>query len=205
MAETVNASIAALGAPSTTPQATPEGAVAEPGWTKRAMRTIVKATGQADTLEAMTSPLSGIPVEKRRHAAATVGLFSVLFVAIGAVAATGRTSAAAPVFSVVALLLAVLLGLIAWGITRSVRIDVADARLDAAIEATLADRPEYQTLCSCGHDHDPTELHVVDEDVHEQEACSHDGSGATCGHDCSSCVMAALRPSPNRTRADRLT
>jgi hypothetical protein len=195
MAETVNASIAALGAPSTTPQATPEGAVAEPGWTKRAMRTIVKATGQADTLEAMTSPLSGIPVEKRRHAAAMVGLFSVLFVAIGAVAA----------FSVVALLLAVLLGLIAWGITRSVRIDVADARLDAAIEATLADRPEYQTLCSCGHDHDPTELHVVDEDVHEQEACSHDGSGATCGHDCSSCVMAALRPSPNRTRADRLT
>jgi hypothetical protein len=177
------------------------------------MRTIVKATGRADTLEAMTSPLSGIPIEKRRHAAATVGLFAALFVAIGAVAATGRTSAAAPVFSVLALVLALVLGMIAWGITRSVRIDLAEARLDAAIEATLADRPEYQTLCNCGHDHDPTVLHVVDDDDAEapahddaahDDACAHDGDGALCAHDCSTCVLTALRPSPNHTRAERM-
>jgi ABC-type nickel/cobalt efflux system permease component RcnA len=151
----------------------------------------------------MTSPLSSIPIDKRRQAAATVGLFAVLLVAVGAVAATGRTSAAAPVFSVISLLLAVLLGLVSWGILRSVRMDLADQRLDAAIEATLADRPEYASLCSCGHDHDPNVLHVVDEEVAD-EACSHDGGGAACAHDCGTCVLAALRPSPNRTRADRL-
>jgi hypothetical protein len=151
----------------------------------------------------MTSPLSGIPIEKRRHAAATVGLFAALFVAIGAVALTGRTSAAAPVFSVIALVLAALLGLIAWGITRGIRMDLAEMRLDAAIEATLAERPEYATLCSCGHDHDPNELHITDEDK-SGDSCSHDGAGAACAHDCGTCVLAAMRPSPNRTRSERL-
>ncbi|MCW2494975.1 hypothetical protein [Jatrophihabitans sp.] len=151
----------------------------------------------------MTSPLSAIPIDKRRQAAATVGLFAVLLIAVGAVAATGRTSAAAPVFAVIALLLAVFLGLVCWGIMRSVRMDLADQRLDAAIEATLADRPEYATLCNCGHEHDPNVLHVVDEEG-PAEACAHDGGGAACAHDCSTCVLASLRPSPDRTRADRL-
>jgi hypothetical protein len=151
----------------------------------------------------MSSPLSGIPIEKRRHAAATVGLFAMLFLTIGAVAATGRSSTGAPVFTTVAILIAVLLGLIAWGIVRSVRADLAELKLDAAIEAALAERPEFASLCSCGHDHDPTITHVVDEDP--AEACAHDGGGASCAHDCSTCVLAALRPSPNRTRAERLT
>src|SRR4051812_19569796 len=150
----------------------------------------------------MSSPLAGIPTERRRRAAATVGLFAMLFLTIGTVAATGRSSEAAPVFAAVAIVIAVLLGLIAWGIVRSVRADLAEQRLDAAIEATLAGRPEFASLCSCGHDHDPSVLHVTDAD--EPEACAHDGGGAACAHDCSSCVLTALRPSPSRTRAERL-
>lgn len=147
------------------------------------------------------SSLSGIPVAKRRRAAATVGLFAMLFVTIGVVAATGRGgSAAAPVFAGVSIAIAVVLGLIAWGVVRSVAIDVAEQRLDSAILDALAERPEFGSLCSCGHDHDPTELHVPD-----AEPCAHDGAGSACAHDCSTCVLAALRPSPNRTRAERLS
>ena len=149
----------------------------------------------------MSSPLSGIPIEKRRKAAATVGLFAMLFLTIGAVAATGRSSEAAPVFSAVAIVIAVLLAIAAWGIVRSVGTDLAEQRLDAAIEATLAGRPEFASLCSCGHEHSPDELHITDEPEH---ACAHDGGGDACAHDCSTCVLAALRPSPNRTRAERL-
>jgi hypothetical protein len=158
----------------------------------------------------MTSPLSTIPIDKRRRLAATLGLFSVLLIAIGAVAATGRTSAAAPVFSIVALVIAALVGLVAWGVTRSVRMDLDEQRLDEAIEATLAGKPEFATLCSCGHDHDPNDLHITDAEAAQAQAhvhsaaCSHDGSGSACAHDCSTCVLAAMRPSPNRTRQERL-
>jgi hypothetical protein len=167
------------------------------------MRTRVKTTG--GNLEAMTSPLSTIPIEKRRRLAATLGLFAVLLIAIGAVAATGRGSDATPVFSIIALVIAVLVGLIAWGVTRSIQLDLGEQKLDAAIEATLAGRPEFANLCSCGHDHDPNELHITDAEEHTHDAtCSHDGGGTACAHDCSSCVLAAMRPSPNRTRQDRL-
>jgi len=154
----------------------------------------------------MSSPLAGIPTERRRRAAATVGLFAMLFLTIGTVAATGRSTEAAPVFAAVAIVIAVLLGLVAWGIVRSVQADLADQKLDAAIEAALAERPEFASLCSCGHDHDPSVLHVTDaESTDESAACAHDGGGAACAHDCSTCVLTALRPSPNRTRAERLS
>jgi len=149
----------------------------------------------------MSSPLAGIPTERRRRAAATVGLFAMLFLTIGTVAATGRSSQAAPVFSAIAIVIAVFLGLIAWGLARTVRADLAEQQVDAAIEAALAERPEFASLCSCGHDHDPSVLHVTD----EPDTCAHDGGGAACAHDCSTCILAALRPSPNRTRAERLS
>ena len=152
----------------------------------------------------MASKLSGIPIAKRRHAAATLGLFATLFVAVGAVAATGSGRAAAPAFTAVALVIAVLLGMIAWGIMRTISEDLNEERLDAMILAAISGRPEFATLCSCGHDHDPSELHITDEDPAD-EACAHDGGGAACAHDCSTCVLAALRPSPTRTRADRLS
>jgi hypothetical protein len=134
----------------------------------------------------MTSPLSGIPVAARRRVAATLGLFVALFAAVGAVSATGRDSAAAPVFAGIAIGVAVLLALIAWGIVHSIRLDESESRLDAAVEATV--RSSGAQLCDCGHDHDPGELHVTD-------ACAHDGSGQACAHDCQTCVLSALRNS----------
>jgi hypothetical protein len=171
-----------------------------------------EAPSYGGILVPVTSPLSTIPIDKRRRMAATLGLFAVLLVAIGAVAATGHGSAAFPVFTTVALLLAATLGLIAWGVIRSVQADLAEQRLDAAIEATLAERPEYAkgfaSLCSCGHEHDPNELHITDAETADAHVCSHDGAGADCARDCSTCVLTALRssslrPNPHATRADR--
>lgn len=146
----------------------------------------------------MNSSLSSVPVTARRRLAATLALFAVLFAAVGAVALTGRGTAAAPVFSAIALAVAVLLGLIAWGVQRSVRLDLARRQLDDAIEETIAAAGGHAAMCGCGVEHDPDELHVTDGD-----ACAHDGSGAACSHDCDTCVLAALRPAPNSTRAER--
>lgn len=145
----------------------------------------------------MNSRLVNVPIGARRRLGATLGLFTVLFLAVGAVAATGQGSEAAPAFSAVAFVIGLLLAFIAWGLHRSVQIDLAEERLDRAIEATIT--ATGATMCDCGHDHDPNELHVTDAD-----ACAHDGGGAACSHDCETCVLAALRPSPNQTRSQRL-
>jgi hypothetical protein len=152
----------------------------------------------------VTSPLSQIEVDKRRQVAAPLGLFAMLFLAVGAVAATGATTALIKGFVVVALLIAVLLGLMAWGVMHSIKLDVSDRALDAAIEqAVLA---SGGSMCGCGHQHDPDELHFVDgEGQHLTGAkCAHDGTGTDCSHSCDTCVLAAMRPSPNRTRAERM-
>jgi hypothetical protein len=143
----------------------------------------------------VNSRLVNIPIGARRRLSATLGLFTVLFVAVGAVAATGTGSAAAPVFSAVALVIAAVLALLAWGIQHSIKIDLAEERLDRAIDEVVAARGG--SMCDCGHDHDPSEMHVSD-------ACAHDGSGAACTHDCDTCVIAALRPSPTQTRSQRM-
>ena len=132
----------------------------------------------------MTSPLSGVPVAQRRRMAATLGVFAVLLLAVGIVSVAGPDVPAAPVFAVIAFVAAVLLALVAWGMLRSVRIDEADAQLDAAIVSAVA--ASGRQMCDCGHEHDPGELHVTD-------ACAHDGTGAACTHDCETCVLAALR------------
>ncbi|MFN2559838.1 MAG: hypothetical protein ABR571_00900 [Jatrophihabitans sp.] len=134
----------------------------------------------------MTSPLSAIAVEKRRQLAATLGLFSMLFIAVGAVAATGASTTVVKAFVVIALVVAVVLGLMAWGVLHSVKLDLGAQRLDAAIEAAVVKRGGL--MCDCGHDHDPDELHVVD------DPCAHDGHGVGCTHSCETCVLAAIRP-----------
>ncbi|HKC26727.1 MAG TPA: hypothetical protein VKB75_01825 [Jatrophihabitans sp.] len=149
----------------------------------------------------MSSPLSGIEAAKRRQFAATLGLFATLFIAVGAVAATGATTAVVKAFVAVSLLVALVLGLMAWGVVRSVRLDAAEQRLDAAIDAVV--RSNGRQMCDCDVEHDPTEMHIVGDD-HALEACEHDGSGADCAHSCENCVLSAMRPSPNRTRAQRL-
>ncbi|MGH8961117.1 MAG: hypothetical protein ACRDWT_07910 [Jatrophihabitantaceae bacterium] len=142
----------------------------------------------------MNSALSGIPIPRRRGLAATLGLFAVLFIAVGAVAATG--GGALRVFSALALAMALALALIGWGVLHSIRIDTAEARLDAAIEDAISSGgPEL--ACGCGHDHDPDELHVTD-------GCARDGHGADCRHNCDLCLLAALRPSPTTPRSERM-
>jgi hypothetical protein len=144
----------------------------------------------------VTSQLSGIPVDKRRQVAATLGLFAVLFLAVGAVAATGATTAVVKAFVVIALVVAVLLGLVAWGVMHSVRLELADRRLDAAIEAAV--RANGRTICGCGHEHDPDELHFTDgPGQHLTGAkCAHDGLGSDCAHDCATCVLTSMRSAP---------
>jgi len=152
----------------------------------------------------VTSPLSDIEIEKRRQVAATLGLFATLCIAIGAVAATGATTALIKGFVVVALLIAVLLGLMAWGVLHSIKLDLNERSLDAAIEAAV--RSSGRSMCDCGHQHDPDELHFVDGEGQHLTGvkCAHDGTGTDCSHSCDTCVLAAMRPSPNRTRTERL-
>lgn len=144
----------------------------------------------------MSSALSRVPIAKRRQLAATVGLFATLFVAVGAVAMTGSGPMVVRVFSTVALVVAVLLALLAWGVARSVALEVAEARLDRAIEQSIRDG-NVPLSCGCGHEHDRDELHVTG------DQCHHDGTGADCAHDCQSCVLAAMRPSPSAPGADQ--
>jgi hypothetical protein len=149
------------------------------------------------------SPLAGIPIERRRLLAATLGLFAVLFVAVGVVASTGATPGVVRVFSAVALVVAMVLGAIAWGVTHSVTIDVREQRLDRAIERAMAERAPtggHPLSCGCGHDHDADELHVTDADAGRCPV-----SGTDCAHSCDSCVLASMRPSPVRSRAERLS
>lgn len=161
--------------------------------------------GSSRILVGVNSALSGIPVDRRRRLAATLGLFAVLFVTVGVVALTGTTPGVVRVFSAIALAVSAVLGLAAWGVVHSITVDLAEQRLDAAIEAAVAQRGGVTALtCGCGHDHDPDELHVTDADA-EGAACAHDGSGAACAHNCDTCVLAAMRPSPSRSRAERLT
>ena len=146
--------------------------------------------------------MAGIAIAQRRRLAATLGLFAALFVAVGVVAGTGgsNTPAVVRVFSAVALAVAVLLGLMAWGVTRSVRVDVAEERLNKAIEQAITAGGESVSdlACGCGHDHDADEMHVT------ADACAHDGTGVECAHSCDTCVLARLRPSPTQSHAERL-
>jgi hypothetical protein len=140
-------------------------------------------------------PLSAVPRAKRKQLAATLGLFAVLFVAVGAVALAGRGDLAVAVFAAVAIALGLLLALASGGVLHNLRTEFReeqaariDASLDAAITEALA-KQGYGSLCSCGHEHDPTELHVTD-----AEPCTHDGTGTDCARDCETCVLAASRP-----------
>lgn len=142
--------------------------------------------------------LSQVPARKRRQAAATLGLFATLFVAIAAVAATGASTPVLKAFVGIAIVAALFLALLAWGIASSIKTDAAlqvGSSLDAAIEQAVA--ASGQPMCGCGHEHDPSELHVPD------DPCARDGHGSGCTHSCDTCVLATMkriadRPSPTR-------
>jgi hypothetical protein len=155
----------------------------------------------------VNSSLSGIPIDSRRRLAATLGLFCALCVTVGVVATTGRTPGVVRAFSAIALVVAVLLGLAAWGVAHSVKVDLAEARLDRAIEEAVAARGGPAIGCGCGHDHDADEMHVTAADADgspDRAACAHDGTGTDCTHNCETCVLAgARRPSPGPSAAQR--
>ena len=114
----------------------------------------------------MAGSLSDVAVPKRRQLAATLGLFATLFVAVGAVAATGPGTAVVHAFVVVALVVAAVLGLMGWGVLHSIRADrsaATEGELDAMIERAVA--AQGGRMCDCGHEHDPTELHITDADA----------------------------------------
>jgi hypothetical protein len=123
------------------------------------------------------SPLSSVPLERRRRAAATAGLLATLLAAVGIAPWVSSAPGVLRIFSAVALVGAGALALVAWGLLSSVRADVAEAMLDAAAAATIADAGGFD----CGHDHDPDEMHVTD--------CPSEGA---CAHDCASCLSARL-------------
>ena len=135
--------------------------------------------------------LSVIPVHKRRQLSATLGLFSVLLIAVGAVAATGWSAPAMKIFVVIALLAGVVVAVMAWGVALSVRGDLEQERLDAVIVDAVAEHGRaggtVSLACGCGHEHDPEEIHVTG------DPCSHDGSGALCSRTCDTCVLSRLR------------
>ncbi|WP_375479388.1 hypothetical protein [uncultured Jatrophihabitans sp.] len=154
------------------------------------------------------SSLTAVPAAKRRQLAATLGLFSVLFVAIGAVAATGLSSGLVLSFVVIAFVLALVLALMSWGVAISIKDEIAERRLDDALEAALAAHGAAGgggggRVCGCGHEHDPDELHIVDQDdaadagpaagAVAADVCAHDGAGADCAHSCDTCVLAGAR------------
>jgi hypothetical protein len=164
------------------------------------MRTVPKTTGPASAAvahnEVMTSALTGIPTAKRRQLATILGGFAALFLIVGVVGAVATTRTGVPgsalALAAVALGVGVLLALMSWGLLHSARLQAraeqahaVDAQLDAAIESTL--RAGGGQLCDCGHEHDPTELHVTD------DPCEHDGAGHLCSHTCDSCVLQTLR------------
>jgi hypothetical protein len=116
--------------------------------------------------------------------ALTLAFFCALFLAIGAVSLTGRGEASEFAFAALAFVLATGLGVVAWGMHRSVQVDQAELALDTAVQETLARSGRRGGLCDCGHDHDPNELHVTDAE------CSHDGTGTECAHNCEFCLLA---------------
>ncbi len=150
----------------------------------------------------MTSPLPRIPAEKRRQLAGTLGLFAVLLIAIGAVAATGSNGPVIKAFVVIAFVGAVILAMCAWGVAASVKLEreeqqheaqVDEAALAAIAQAAAVGSPAVREFHQhahggCGHDHDPDELEVVG------DPCGHDGHGVECSQTCDTCVLARLRP-----------
>jgi hypothetical protein len=86
-------------------------------------------------------------------------------------------------FGTLALVGAIFLGLITWGLLRSLRLDAREAQLDAAVMDALTGAGD---AVGCGHDHDPTEMRVTD----AEPTC---GAGPACDHTCPDCVLARSR------------
>ena len=118
-------------------------------------------------------------MQRRRRAAATAGLTAALLVAVGILPWTAPAPVAIRVVATLALVVAALFALVAWGLLASVRADAAELRVDAAAAAILAEAGALDRR----HDHDRDEMHATD-------ACP---SGEACTHDCAACLGSTWR------------
>lgn len=126
----------------------------------------------------MSSALSSVPYARRKRAAQSAALLAVIMVAVFAVSWMRPAPGFVRLVTTVALLGAIVLGLMSWGLLRSMQLDQAEARLDAAAARELSRSGGFD----CGHDHDADELHVTDADP----TCER---GAACDHSCAACVL----------------
>jgi hypothetical protein len=127
----------------------------------------------------MSSALSSVPYARRKRAAQSAALLAVIMVAVFAVSWARPAPGFVRLVTSVALLGAIVLGLMSWGLLRSMRLDQAEARLDAAVAREVA---HAGAGLDCGHEHDADELHVTDTDP----ACE---AGDACDHSCAACVL----------------
>lgn len=98
---------------------------------------------------------------------------------VGLLPWTGVSPLLIRVLSVPVLFVAIVSALIGWGLLHSVGVDTAEAHIDAAVRG--AGSATDLSICDCGHEHDPDELHVTD-----AARCD---DADSCAHDCASCVL----------------
>ena len=98
----------------------------------------------------MASQLSAVPIERRRRAAPTAWLIAALLLAAGVVPWLSSAPGAVRVMATIALVAALVAGLVGWGLITSIRADRAESRLDAAIAAAVADA--CTSVDACTHD-----------------------------------------------------
>jgi hypothetical protein len=138
----------------------------------------------------VSSELSRIPVPRRRHAAALLGLFAVFLVAVGVLPWAAETSTVVRVLAAIVIVVAVLLALVAWGLLQSTIVDER-RQAEAELDAVLIEAAGPAGACGCGQVHDPDELHITD--AQGIDTCGHDGGGTDCAHTCDTCVLSTLR------------
>ena len=158
-----------------------------------------------------------MPPERRRRAARLCLPVALVLIAVGVVSWSAPAPATVRALASVVGAGGLLLGAIALGLLRSLaadRRDAADAAAERTLDAVLVEA-SGGAGCACGHEHDPTELHITD--AHDQPADStwsgepttagsttagstRAGSTAACAidaddcrHDCASCMLAGLR------------
>jgi hypothetical protein len=98
----------------------------------------------------MTSQLSAVPIERRRRAGVVAGLIAALLVVAGVMPWVGPAPSVLRVMATIGLVAGGLVGLVGWGMLRSIHADQSEARLDAAIAAAVAEA--CTSVDTCTHD-----------------------------------------------------
>jgi hypothetical protein len=114
----------------------------------------------------VTSPLSAVSPDRRRRAARSAELLAVVLIALFVVTWVRPAPGILRILATFALAAAILLGLMSWGVRRTIKVDTTPQTFSAGI--TEADSPP----CNCGHAHAhaPAETPpCTGEDAHRNE------------------------------------